>query len=98
MFFASKKLKCKCSNCIYVLNYCLCKLYFLIIHLPFCTFWIWWWMQHWPYNHWLNIQHTFSLCSFQLLFCLCSFQQFRFLLLHSFMFTPLRFLFPCYSL
>jgi hypothetical protein len=33
-----KKLNYKCSNCIYVLNYHLCKLYFFIIHCPFCTF------------------------------------------------------------
>ncbi len=49
-------------------------------------------------HQWLNIQHAFSLCSFQLLFYFCSSQQFHFLFLLSSMFTPLRFLFLYYSL
>ncbi len=88
----------RCSSCIYVLNYCMHKLYLHIICLPFYTFQRWWWMRRWLYNQKLNIQHSFFLCSFQLLFYLCYFQQFCFLLLPSFVFTPLRFLFPCYLL
>jgi hypothetical protein len=34
----AQKLNYECSNYIYVLNYHLCKLYLLIIHLPFCAF------------------------------------------------------------
>jgi hypothetical protein len=41
---STQKLNYRCSNCIYVLNYCLCKLYLFIIHFPFCTFRRWWWM------------------------------------------------------
>ncbi len=37
-------------------------------------------------------------CTFQPFFCFCSSQQFSFLLLPSSMFTPLHFLFLCYSL
>ncbi len=77
---SAQKLNCKCSSCIYVLNYHLRKSYLHIIRLPFCTFWRWWWMQRWPYKQRLNIQHS-SLCSSQLLFHLCYFQQFFFLLL-----------------
>ncbi len=52
----------------YVLNYRLCKLYFLLTRLHLCTFQRPWWMWQWPYSQWLNIQHTFFLCSFHLLF------------------------------
>ncbi len=51
-----------------------------------------------PYSQRLNIQHTFTLCYSQLLFCLRSSQQLGFLLLPSIVFTPMRFLFLCYSL
>jgi hypothetical protein len=79
-----------------ILNYRLCKLYLLIICLPFYTFWKWWWMQWRLHIQWLNIQHTFSHYSSQLLFYFCSFQQFYFLFLPLFMLTLLRFPFPCY--
>jgi hypothetical protein len=49
---------------IYVLNYCVRKLYLFIICLPFYTFQKWWWMRRRPYNQRLNIQHFFSLCSY----------------------------------
>ncbi len=64
-----------CTNYIYVLNYCLCKLYLFIICLPFCTFWQWFWMRWQPYNWLLNIQCTFSLCYSQFLFYLCFFNN-----------------------
>ncbi len=74
----AQKLNCRC--CICNLNYCLRKLYLLIIHLPFCKCWRWWWMQQQPYNQWLNIQHSF-LSSSQLFFYFCFFQLFNFILL-----------------
>ncbi len=95
-FTFAQKINCKCSNCIYVLNYHLHKLYFFIICLFFCTFWKWWWMQQWPYNQLLNIQHSFFLCYFQFFFYFCSFQQLHFLLLPSSMLTHMHFLFLWY--
>ncbi len=93
-----QKLNCRSSNCIYMLNYCLCKLYLHIICLPFCTFWRWWWMWQRPYSQWLNIQQFFYFCYFQLLFYFCSYQQLCFRLLPSFVLTPLSFFFPYYLL
>jgi hypothetical protein len=65
-FTSAPKLNCRCSSHIYIMNYHLCKLYLLIICLPFCTFWRWWMWQQ-LYNQWLNIQHALMFCSFQLL-------------------------------
>ncbi len=69
---------------------------FSLYAFPFAHFWRWWTRQR-PYNQQLNIQHSFFF-SFQLFFYFCSSQQFHFLLPPSFVFTPMRFLFPCYSL
>jgi hypothetical protein len=43
-----QKLNYRCFS--YFSFYHLRKLYLLIIHLPFCTFLIWWWMRWWPYS------------------------------------------------
>jgi hypothetical protein len=67
-FTSMQKLNYKCSSCIYIMNYRLCKLYYFIIHLPFYTFQRWWWMWQQPYNQQLNIQHAFMFFSSQLLF------------------------------
>jgi hypothetical protein len=96
LFAFAQKFNFKCSNCIYVLNYRLCKLYLHIIHLPFYTFQRWW-MQWWPYSQQLNIQHSFFYSS-QLFFNFYSFQQFCFLLLPFFVLAPLCFLSLYYSL
>lgn len=53
---------------LYIVNYCLCKLHLLIVHFAFFTFWRWWWMRWRPYNQRLNIQHSITLYSLQLLF------------------------------
>jgi hypothetical protein len=56
-----QKFNYKCSNCIYIMNYYLCKLYLLIICLSFCTFWKWWWIRWWPYSQWLNMPSCSAL-------------------------------------
>jgi hypothetical protein len=32
------------------------------ICFSFYTFWRWWRLRQWPYNQWLNVQHS-TLCS-----------------------------------
>ncbi len=53
-------------------------------------------MRQRPYNQWLNIQHFFFLCFYQIFFYFYSFQQFHFLLVPSFVLTFLPFFFHCY--
>jgi hypothetical protein len=89
-----QKLNCRCSSSIYIMNYRLRKLHFLIVHFSFCTIWKWWWKQWQLHNQWQHIQHAFFFYSFQLFFYLCSSQQFCFLLLLLFVFTLLCFLLP----
>jgi hypothetical protein len=97
-FTSTKKLYCWCSSSTCIMIYHSCKLHILIVHFSFCTFQRWCWMWRQPYNQWLNIQHAFMLCSFQLFFYFYSFQQFHFLLLLLFMLIGMRFLFLCYFL
>ncbi len=53
---------------LYILSYCVQKLYLFIVCFASFTLWWWWWMWWWPYYKWLNVQHSWTLCFSQLFF------------------------------